>query len=162
MPPQSRPEPCNRGSTGLPPYYRCPEDSQCVWSVPHSRQPWKEPKPSPNFPHLSQHHKRWSHLYSGSQICFVQVLALCAGKCTCGYSLAYVSENNFKGSFTFVKGFGSLPDSSRPLPPRVLCLPSYRAGITSTHHHTSFIWAWKPKLWASCFQGVLVTVQLLS
>lgn len=45
---------------------------------------------------------------------------------------------------------------------RVLCLPSYRAGITSTHHHTSFIWAWKPKLWASCFQGVLVTVQLLT
>lgn len=44
----------------------------------------------------------------------------------------------------------------------VLYLPSYRAGITSTHHHTSFIWAWKPKLWASCFQGVLVTVQLLS
>lgn len=30
--------------------------------------------------------------------------ALCAGKCTCGYSLAYMSENNFKGSFTFVKG----------------------------------------------------------
>lgn len=49
MPPQLHPEPCNGGSTGLSPYYRCPEDRQCVWRVPHSSQPWEEPKPSPNL-----------------------------------------------------------------------------------------------------------------